>query len=178
MFIFAPHVFTVFIFVPVGPSDPKIGPAKVMKAVGAQVADRDNGVRSAALDVVRSRSVNIVWCMIDCSITRVGLTEFQVVAVHALIGDDVHKLLGPLPDMCVDLINERIKRTGKKPDGAPSAAPAPTAAAAAAPTGMLRRHDLAQLTVKLPRRPRPRRRRWRASSGWTWTGWIRTAWSI
>lgn len=41
-------------------SNGQVGPAKVMKAVGAQVADRDNGVRSAALDVVRVVYVNML----------------------------------------------------------------------------------------------------------------------
>lgn len=40
--------------------DGQVGPAKVMKAVGAQVADRDNGVRSAALDVVRAVYENML----------------------------------------------------------------------------------------------------------------------
>ena len=84
----------------------QVQPAKVLKAVATQIADRDNGVRSAALDVV--------------------------VCVHGLIGDDVYKLMGPLPDMCMDLITERIKRTGKKPEVAASA----PAASAAQPQGM------------------------------------------
>jgi cytoskeleton-associated protein 5 len=82
----------------------QVQPAKVMKAVAPQVGDRDNGVRSAALDFV--------------------------VCVHVVIGDDVFKLMGPIPDMCTDLITERIKRTGKKPDAA-AAGPASGAAAAA-----------------------------------------------
>ena len=50
----------------------QIGAQKAMRVIGKQVADRDNGVRSAALDVI--------------------------VTTYNLVGDNVHKLMGSLPD--------------------------------------------------------------------------------
>ncbi len=92
----------------------QVQPAKVLKAVATQIADRDNVVRSAALDLV--------------------------VCVYGLIGDDVHKLIGPLPDMCVDLITERIKRSGKTAPAGTAAAAAPPAVPTAGPAQMAASH--------------------------------------
>ena len=83
----------------VGMSVCQYGPAKALKAIAAQIADRDNGVRSAALDCV--------------------------VEVYNHLGEDVYKLIGAIGDKNTSLVQERIKRHGKKQ----GAAPAPVAAA-------------------------------------------------
>jgi hypothetical protein len=64
----------------------QVGPAKSLKAIAAFVSDRDNGVRLAGL----------------CRIVLVSSTHCRealnaIVAVYDIIGDDVHKLIGPLP---------------------------------------------------------------------------------
>lgn len=66
----------------------QVGPAKALTTIGHQISDRDNAVRSAALDVV--------------------------VIVYNIVGDDVYKLMSSTNDKNVSLMQERIKRAGKR----------------------------------------------------------------
>eukprot|EP00049_Salpingoeca_infusionum_P004592 m.81407 g.81407 ORF g.81407 m.81407 type:complete len:2144 (-) comp12634_c2_seq1:1600-8031(-) len=90
----------------------QIGAQKAMRVIGKQVGDRDNGVRSAALDVI--------------------------VTTYNLIGENVRKLMGVLPDKSEGLITERLKRCGKAPSpGASTKEDAPaTAKASSAPSNV------------------------------------------
>lgn len=74
----------------------QFGPAKALKAIATQIADRDNGVRSAALDCV--------------------------VEVYNHLGEDVYKLMGAIGDKNTSLVQERIKRHAKKQGAAAPAA--------------------------------------------------------
>lgn len=72
-------------------------PPKALKEVAGQIADRDNNVRSAALNTL--------------------------VQVYGIVGEDVYKYIGNLNEKEMSLLEERIKRTGKKP-APPKTAPA------------------------------------------------------
>ncbi|XP_071485290.1 cytoskeleton-associated protein 5-like [Diadema antillarum] len=63
-------------------------PPKALKEVAGQIADRDNNVRSAALNTL--------------------------VQVYQIVGDDVYKYIGNLNEKELSLLEERIKRSGKK----------------------------------------------------------------
>nr|XP_054761945.1 cytoskeleton-associated protein 5-like isoform X1 [Lytechinus pictus] len=73
-------------------------PPKALKEVASQIADRDNNVRSAALNTL--------------------------VQVYSIVGEDVYKYIGNLNEKEMSLLEERIKRSGKKP-APPKTAPAP-----------------------------------------------------
>ncbi|CAB4000234.1 Cytoskeleton-associated 5 [Paramuricea clavata] len=62
-------------------------PAKALPALAAQIADRDNAVRSAALNAI--------------------------VEVYNLIGETVYKYLGRISEKDQSLLEERIRRAGK-----------------------------------------------------------------
>ena len=68
----------------------QIGAAKSMKIVAAQISDRDNAVRTGALEVV--------------------------LTVYNFMGNDVYKLMGAIGDKNTSLVQERIKRHGKHKD--------------------------------------------------------------
>jgi len=85
----------------------QIGASKAMSAIATQVSDRDNSVRSAALDVL-------------------------VIAFN-IVGEDVYKLMGNISEKNTSLIQERVKRTARR-ENAPANeldAPAPPATAPA-----------------------------------------------
>ncbi|XP_061578150.1 cytoskeleton-associated protein 5 isoform X3 [Cololabis saira] len=69
-------------------------PAKCLKEIAVHIGDRDTSVRNAALNTV--------------------------VAVYNVCGDQVYKLIGNLSEKDLSMLEERIKRAGKK------TAPAPT----------------------------------------------------
>eukprot|EP01137_Pigoraptor_chileana_P026176 Opistho-2@96748 len=78
-------------------------PAKTLPQVAIHVGDRDNGVRSAAINVI--------------------------IEAHALVGDAVWKYAGEMSQKDRDFIEERIKRNTavpKKSAAAPAAKQAPT----------------------------------------------------
>ncbi|XP_030845166.1 cytoskeleton-associated protein 5-A isoform X3 [Strongylocentrotus purpuratus] len=64
-------------------------PPKALKEVASQIADRDNTVRSAALNTL--------------------------VQVYSIVGENVYKYIGNLNEKEMSLLEERIKRSGKKP---------------------------------------------------------------
>ncbi|XP_047135598.1 cytoskeleton-associated protein 5 isoform X1 [Hydra vulgaris] len=66
---------------------------KVLKDIAVQIADRDNGVRSAALN-----------CIVEA---------------YNIVGDQVYKLIGKLADKEMGYLEERIKRTGNKKEQPP-----------------------------------------------------------
>ncbi|XP_076471814.1 cytoskeleton-associated protein 5-like isoform X2 [Babylonia areolata] len=85
-------------------------PAQALKAIAAQISDRDNGVRNAALN--------------------------SVVTAYMLLGENVYKFIGHLKEKDQSLLEERIKRSMKnkpaskplmeeRPSTAPSAPAAP-----------------------------------------------------
>ena len=80
-------------------------PTVTIKEIAKQISDRDNGVRSAALNVVT--------------------------IAYQIVGDQVYKYTGKLNDKEMSYLEERIKRTGVKPQA--KAEPAKQPAAAAAP---------------------------------------------
>lgn len=63
-------------------------PQKVVPLIAAQISDRDNAVRSAALNTL--------------------------VMVYGNVGDQVYKLAGQLAEKDLSLLEERIRRVGKK----------------------------------------------------------------
>lgn len=71
-------------------------PAKALKEIAGQIGDRDNGVRSAALNAV--------------------------VEAYNIVGEPVYKLVGRLNDKDRSYLEERIKRAAK---AKPAAAPEP-----------------------------------------------------
>lgn len=75
---------------------------KVLKEIAGQISDRDNGVRSAALNCI--------------------------VAAYNIIGEAVYKYVGRLPEKDQSYLEERIKRTGKKDPGPPPKTAAPAKA--------------------------------------------------
>lgn len=81
-------------------------PAKTLPIVAKQIADRDNGVRTAAL---------------------MALGEG-----YKIIGEDIYKYVGSLPPKDMSLLQERLKRTEAPSSKAPVAAP-PTPTAGAGP---------------------------------------------
>ncbi|PIK41383.1 putative cytoskeleton-associated protein 5 [Apostichopus japonicus] len=64
-------------------------PPKALKEIATQIADRDNSVRSAALNTL--------------------------VQAYQIVGEDIYKQVGRLNDKDMALLEERIKRSGKKP---------------------------------------------------------------
>ena len=74
-------------------------PTVTIKEIAKQISDRDNGVRSAALNVVT--------------------------IAYQIVGDQVYKYTGKLNDKEMSYLEERIKRTGVKaePVKQPAAAP-------------------------------------------------------
>ncbi|KAJ8023557.1 Cytoskeleton-associated protein 5 [Holothuria leucospilota] len=64
-------------------------PPKALKEIATQIADRDNSVRSAALNAL--------------------------VQAYQIVGEDIYKQVGKLNDKDLALLEERIKRSGKKP---------------------------------------------------------------
>eukprot|EP00795_Rhopilema_esculentum_P011233 gene11233-21420_t len=62
-------------------------PAKALKEMAVQIADRDNGVRSAALNAI--------------------------VEAYNIVGEQVYKMIGRLNDKDRSYLEERIKRAGK-----------------------------------------------------------------
>lgn len=76
----------------------QMGAAKTLVIIAKQIADRDNSVRTAALDCI--------------------------VAVWNILGEDVFKLMGELQPKHASLVTERIKRHGSKdrPFTAPASA--------------------------------------------------------
>ncbi|XP_071809133.1 cytoskeleton-associated protein 5-A-like isoform X2 [Asterias amurensis] len=74
-------------------------PPKAMKEIAGQIADRDNSVRSAALNTL--------------------------VQGYQAVGEEIYKYVGHLNDKDMGMLEERIKRSAKKNAGAPpKAAPA------------------------------------------------------
>lgn len=76
-------------------------PAAALRLIAQQISDRDNSVRSSALNAV--------------------------VAAHGILGDNVFKYVGLLSEKDQSMLDERIKRSAKtRPQGGPPpAAPAP-----------------------------------------------------
>ncbi|XP_055505102.1 cytoskeleton-associated protein 5 isoform X2 [Leucoraja erinacea] len=64
-------------------------PAKALKEIASQIGDRDTSVRNAALNTV--------------------------VTVYNICGDQVYKLVGNLSEKEMSMLEERIKRSAKKP---------------------------------------------------------------
>nr|XP_022903340.1 protein mini spindles [Onthophagus taurus] len=64
--------------------------AACLKEVAKQISDRDNAVRSAALN-----------CLVEA---------------HCLIGEKVYKMVGQISEKDMSLLEERIKRAAKKPN--------------------------------------------------------------
>ncbi|XP_065911273.1 cytoskeleton-associated protein 5-like isoform X2 [Dysidea avara] len=73
-------------------------PQKAVQVIAQQISDRDTNVRNAALNTL--------------------------VVVYDNIGDTVYKYAGQISPKDNSLLEERIKRSGKKPQPAPAAAPA------------------------------------------------------
>ncbi|KAM6937380.1 cytoskeleton-associated protein 5 [Xenentodon cancila] len=69
-------------------------PAKSLKEIAVHIGDRDTSVRNAALNTV--------------------------VAVYNVCGDQVYKLIGNLSEKDLSMLEERIKRSGKKTPAAPA----------------------------------------------------------
>ncbi|XP_064423215.1 cytoskeleton-associated protein 5 isoform X2 [Latimeria chalumnae] len=69
-------------------------PAKALKEIASHIGDRDTSVRNAALNTV--------------------------VTVYNVCGDQVFKLIGNLSEKDMSMLEERIKRSGKKPAAAPA----------------------------------------------------------
>ncbi|CAH8557444.1 unnamed protein product [Dicrocoelium dendriticum] len=65
--------------------------ATALKAVSQQIGDRDSGVRSAALNAL--------------------------VSAHAIVGEQLWKMIGSLPDKDRSMLEERIKRAMRQPAG-------------------------------------------------------------
>ncbi|XP_038047612.1 cytoskeleton-associated protein 5-like [Patiria miniata] len=76
-------------------------PPKAMKEIAGQIADRDNSVRSAALNTL--------------------------VLGYQTVGEDIYKFVGHLHDKDMGMLEERIKRSAKKNSAAPPAKTAPAA---------------------------------------------------
>ncbi|KAK0049616.1 cytoskeleton-associated protein 5 [Biomphalaria pfeifferi] len=68
-------------------------PAHALKIIAAQIGDRDNGVRNAALNTI--------------------------VVAHGIIGENVYKFIGNLNDKEQSLLDERIKRATKNKEAKP-----------------------------------------------------------
>eukprot|EP00041_Stephanoeca_diplocostata_P035693 m.1267989 g.1267989 ORF g.1267989 m.1267989 type:complete len:2057 (+) comp24744_c0_seq4:288-6458(+) len=87
----------------------QMGAAKTLVVIAKQIADRDNSVRTAALNCI--------------------------VAVWNILGDDVFKLMGDLQPKHATLVTERIKRHGSRdrPVTAPAAPDDRSTARAASP---------------------------------------------
>eukprot|EP00051_Salpingoeca_urceolata_P019401 m.283246 g.283246 ORF g.283246 m.283246 type:complete len:2080 (+) comp19412_c0_seq6:220-6459(+) len=66
----------------------QMGAAKALKVIASQISDRENTVRSAALDAV--------------------------VTVYNIVSEDVYKLMGNIGEKNTSLVQERIKRHAKK----------------------------------------------------------------
>lgn len=73
-------------------------PTVTIKEIAKQISDRDNGVRSAALNVVT--------------------------IAYQIVGDQVYKYTGKLNDKEMSYLEERIKRSGKVPVPQAKAEPA------------------------------------------------------
>lgn len=73
-------------------------PTVTIKEIAKQISDRDNGVRSAALNVVT--------------------------IAYQIVGDQVYKYTGKLNDKEMSYLEERIKRSGKAPVPQAKAEPA------------------------------------------------------
>ncbi|XP_033117139.1 cytoskeleton-associated protein 5-like isoform X3 [Anneissia japonica] len=68
-------------------------PPKALKDIAVQISDRDNSVRSAALNTL--------------------------VQAYAIVGEGIYKMVGRLNEKDVSLLEERIKRSSKKVKSAP-----------------------------------------------------------
>uniref|UniRef100_A0A8C5LHG6 Cytoskeleton-associated protein 5 n=1 Tax=Jaculus jaculus TaxID=51337 RepID=A0A8C5LHG6_JACJA len=68
-------------------------PGKALKEIAIHIGDRDNAVRNAALNTI--------------------------VAVYNVHGDQVFKLIGNLSEKDMSMLEERIKRSAKRPSAAP-----------------------------------------------------------
>ena len=87
----------------------QIGASKAMGAIATQVSDRDNSVRSAALDVI--------------------------VIAYNIVGEDIYKLMGNISEKNTSLVQERVKRTARREDSAAAPGPVQEAPPASAPAG-------------------------------------------
>lgn len=76
-------------------------PQVALKEIAKHISDRDNNVRSAALN--------------------------SVVRAHLIIGDKVYKLIGNLTEKDLSMLDERIKRSKIKPKKAPESTKPPMA---------------------------------------------------